>query len=723
MRTANRKLTLLIALTLALAAFAASASAQSNVYQITVNTASQSANEGAIDMQFGAGVLTTANACVTISNLYSDWTLVPPPALTGSVTGTLPGSVVINNGTGGCSTATTYTASTVNDYNQGIVYGTTIVFDVTLSSPTNSATTNSGSTFGLAFTDGSGNPLFVNANTTLPFVATITLNPDGSVTTATYPSQNNGTPVATIQRAYPLATAALPSADGLVTPASGGYYVAGALVPVVATPASAAYQFSNWSSTGGGSFTSNTSASTNFTMPAGAASVTANFASAAVQVMVQTNPSGLSFTVDGKTYTSEQTLSWTPGTLHSISTTSTQPGGTGVEYVWRSWSNGGAISQSSVPTPSTPTTYTATFTPEYLLTTAVSPSGGGTVTPTGTSNYYTAGTKVPLVATANAGYEFASWSGSPVAVTGTSSSASVTMSANPETVTAMFTSALTLSSTSVNFDTLYLGQAAAQTVKLTNTSSLPLTISSIKASGGTAPGDYGEINSCAPYITSMPGTLGAGKSCTIAVGILATVKVFSPTPSTSMLTIMDSAEGSPQTIGLTAQVINPVPSLSATSLNFSQVKEGTTSGAQTITVKNVGNTPVNFTGVTTSGNFVISLNTCTGSLAATSTASCKIGVEFAPKSRSAYGHIENSGQRANHTTNRVADRNRALRAGAENGCNGPGLERCRDHCESKFQQMTAHRRDENPSRVSARVSQRLKYKQRKAIARTAYFLA
>jgi hypothetical protein len=268
----------------------------------------------------------------------------------------------------------------------------------------------------------------------------------------------------------------------------------------------------------------------------------------------------------------------------------------------------------------------------YLLTTGVSPSGGGTVTPTGTSNYYAATTVVPLKATANPGYVFSSWSGSPVAVTGTGSTASVTMGSAPETVTAYFTSALTMSPTTVNFGQLYLDEAAAQTLKLTNTSNLPITISSIKASGGTAPGDYGEINSCAPYITSMPGTLAAGKTCTIAVGILATAKVFSPTASTSYLTITSSAAGSPDSELLTATVINPVPSLSALSLNFSQVKVGT-NAVQTLTIKNKGNTPVDFTGVTISGNFVILSNTCTGALAATTTASCTIGVEFTPKSK------------------------------------------------------------------------------------------
>ena len=79
-----------------------------------------------------------------------------------------------------------------------------------------------------------------------------------------------------------------------------------------------------------------------------------------VQVTVQTNLAGLTFTVDGTTYTSAQTFSWVPGSSHTIATTSPQNGGTGVRYVWSNWTGGGAISHTVAPT--TNTTYTANFT-------------------------------------------------------------------------------------------------------------------------------------------------------------------------------------------------------------------------------------------------------------------------------------------------------------------------------------------------------------------------
>jgi hypothetical protein len=158
-----------------------------------------------------------------------------------------------------------------------------------------------------------------------------------------------------------------------------------------------------------------------------------------VQVNVQTNPAGLSFTVDGTTFTSPQVFNWTVSTAHTISTSSPQTG-MGTQYVWSSWSDNGAISHTVSPTSNT--TYTASFTTQYLLSTAVSPSGSGSVTanPTSTSGYYNNGASVQLTATANAGFQFANWTGD---LTGTTNPQSVTMSA-PRSVTANFNAGITI---------------------------------------------------------------------------------------------------------------------------------------------------------------------------------------------------------------------------------------------------------------------------------------
>ena len=84
-----------------------------------------------------------------------------------------------------------------------------------------------------------------------------------------------------------------------------------------------------------------------------------------VSISVDTNPTGRSFTVDGTTYTSAQSFTWVSGSLHTLETTTPQQTAEAI-YNWSSWSNGGAISHSVLPTVSS--TYTANFT--------VTPTGG-----------------------------------------------------------------------------------------------------------------------------------------------------------------------------------------------------------------------------------------------------------------------------------------------------------------------------------------------------------
>ena len=77
-----------------------------------------------------------------------------------------------------------------------------------------------------------------------------------------------------------------------------------------------------------------------------------------VSIIVQTNAAGRSFTVDGTTYTAAQNFTWNSGSLHTLATTTPQQT-SGARYDWSSWSDGGAISHSVLP--SVPTTYTANF--------------------------------------------------------------------------------------------------------------------------------------------------------------------------------------------------------------------------------------------------------------------------------------------------------------------------------------------------------------------------
>jgi sugar lactone lactonase YvrE len=141
-----------------------------------------------------------------------------------------------------------------------------------------------------------------------------------------------------------------------------------------------------------------------------------------IQVTVETNPIGLSFTVDGTTYTATQTFSWVPGSSHTIATTSVQSGGTGVQYVWFKWSDHGAISHPVTPT--TNTTYTATFNTQYYLT--MSHGTGGRVNPG--SGWKNSGAIVSITAAPANGYSFSSWTGTGTgSYSGTNNPASLTM--------------------------------------------------------------------------------------------------------------------------------------------------------------------------------------------------------------------------------------------------------------------------------------------------------
>jgi uncharacterized repeat protein (TIGR01451 family) len=176
-------------------------------------------------------------------------------------------------------------------------------------------------------------------------------------------------------------------------------------------------------------------------------------------------------------------FNWIVGSNHTIATTSPQTGG-GTQYVFVNWSDGGALSHSAVATSGT-TTYTATFSTQYQLTTVA--SSGGSVTPS-SGQYYNSGSVVPLQASANPGYAFTSWTGS--VANSSSASTTVTMSA-PETVTATFTQqyVLNLAVTPANGGTIS-GTIGGQAVSCSTTCSGPWNAGSLVALTATPGAGY-----------------------------------------------------------------------------------------------------------------------------------------------------------------------------------------------------------------------------------------
>ena len=134
------------------------------------------------------------------------------------------------------------------------------------------------------------------------------------------------------------------------------------------------------------------------------------------------------------------TTTYNEGTVVNVTATAN----TG--YVLSSWSGTGACAGTTNPCPVTMDgnkTITANFTTvtTYTLTTAVSPSGGGTINPAPGTTTYNTGTNVSVTATANTGYTFTSWSGTG-ACSGTTNPCTVSMTGN-RTITANFTAVTT----------------------------------------------------------------------------------------------------------------------------------------------------------------------------------------------------------------------------------------------------------------------------------------
>ena len=189
-----------------------------------------------------------------------------------------------------------------------------------------------------------------------------------------------------------------------------------------------------------------------------------------------------------------------------------------------------------------------------------------------------------------------------------------------------------LSTTNINFNTLaspniYPGTILAKTLTVTNSGTTAMTMNGHLLSivqGGNS-NEFLEVDLC-------PKSLAAGKSCTIAVTFIAGPYY---TEQTATLSVMDNAPGNPQTVALSALVINPQASLSATSLSFG-AQTVNTSATKTVTLKNTGTTTLYLTGMSVTGTNAADFSetgTCSSSLAAGS--SCAINVTFKPAAKGA----------------------------------------------------------------------------------------
>jgi hypothetical protein len=151
-------------------------------------------------------------------------------------------------------------------------------------------------------------------------------------------------------------------------------------------------------------------------------------------VEVTSSPSGLAFTSSGtgcapSANTTPITLAWTPGSNCTLSVATPQSGGTGVQYAFSQWEDGTTSPSHVVTAPVTTAAYNATFTTNYLLTTAA--GMGGSVSPGG---YFASGTDATITATPSAGFYFVNFTGT---ATSTSNPFSLLMT-GPQAITANF---------------------------------------------------------------------------------------------------------------------------------------------------------------------------------------------------------------------------------------------------------------------------------------------
>ncbi|WP_036517331.1 choice-of-anchor D domain-containing protein [Nevskia soli] len=166
--------------------------------------------------------------------------------------------------------------------------------------------------------------------------------------------------------------------------------------------------------------------------------------------------------------------------------------------------------------------------------------------------------------------------------------------------------------------------SASQTVTLSNTGGAVLSISSIAASvadfkvaGGT----------CA-----AAGSVAAGGSCSVLV-------TFSPASSgsrTGSLTIAHNAPNSPSSVGLsgTGTAAQATISLSASSLTFAAQAVGSSSAAQSVTVRNSGAAALNFSAITVGGSNAADFSrggSCAVGTAVAAGGSCTLSITFTPQ--------------------------------------------------------------------------------------------
>ena len=175
--------------------------------------------------------------------------------------------------------------------------------------------------------------------------------------------------------------------------------------------------------------------------------------------------------------------------------------------------------------------------------------------------------------------------------------------------------AITLSTTSLTFAAQQVAtQSTAQTITITSSGNAAVTFGSPAITG-----DFAETDTCAGQ------TLAVNTTCTVQV-------TFAPTATgsrTGLLTLYANIATGQATVTLTGSGTAPASiTFNPLTLSFLPTVLNQTTTAQTITVNNTGGNSATLHAPTITGNFAISANTCTTTLAPST--ACALSITFTP---------------------------------------------------------------------------------------------
>jgi hypothetical protein len=182
-------------------------------YAVSVDTSSVASQYGYIDLEFnGSSILPVQQATLDVSNFSTDGTLNPSdpsPLAVGDATGSLqqtptPTTLAFDN------------QSSSSDYTEGITFGNSITFDVTINGPAVGSVANGtgSAVFQVDFLNSDMSGFLLSNNPTGAFTSDpnsyydfnagiIFLNSDGSLTPVEYPNLGGGPSALTFTQVVP----------------------------------------------------------------------------------------------------------------------------------------------------------------------------------------------------------------------------------------------------------------------------------------------------------------------------------------------------------------------------------------------------------------------------------------------------------------------------------------------------------------------------------------